>query len=482
MIFCYRNNIIDWRLVSLVILLNFIHIAAVQMLPFGNIVFLLENIALIYAVLRKRLDEFLYLITIIFATSFDVPAFVDDTADFLPFCGSLPVVKGYLFLLLCIALFPVVFSRNKWRQIKSSRFALLAKFAVNLSLIGVVMGIITMVIENTGLSFRIHMWGKHIVSLGIFSLLFYYYIYEYNFNAIFRSNIGPILFSLLTGIIISALISILVGFRGSYGRDEIILAPLSLFYSTCIICFWFKKEYRSKYKFLLLFLSLTSIFLQFSYANALGGKSWLAFFTVVIYGVCFLYTKSKVTFIATCVFIFVSLVPAFMGYVDSKKDENTKLAQAVLLLSVAEVGYDNIPFSPKARIEEFLNTCEEYAKYPYFALFGKGYGGGHRDHRQAYFEQLDGTFSEDQYRHGYFVFTHETVNVVFLVSGFYGLFLLVSILSKGMRYILYSPWMIVGCVWLFLYWGYSFSLMSIGLPALLIGFDNIPSKDSKVFA
>ena len=107
-----------------------------------------------------------------------------------------------------------------------------------------------------------------------------------------------------------------------------------------------------------------------------------------------------------------------------------------MLISAVDVDlYENIPTSPRMRIEEFLNTLEEYKRKPYYAVFGKGFGGGHRDYRLAYDLYNASAFTDDQYTNKYFVFTHETFNGIFLRSGFYGLIMLIILFIKCFKQI-----------------------------------------------
>ena len=476
---------IDWRLVLLTFALFFIHTIAVKLLPISvsTIIFLIENIVLVYTVIRRRLDWFLYVSTIILSVTYDIPSFVDESLTYLPSLASLPFVGGYFYILLVVSFIPKILNIQKWKNIiRDSPWSLLAKFTIYFFISGILMGIATMLIEDNAFPFRIVMWGRQLTGIGMFSIFLAYYIYESYCNPKFQGNIKVILFSSLVGLIYSSLLGVLLGFSRSYGEGVAILAPLAFFYSTTIFLFLFYKEYRSIFKLLLFTLSAIAFYMQFTYSNVLGGKSWLVIIIIGLYIMYVLYKKNRAIFTISCVSIFLLILPIIMGYANKQKSEESnssrKMVQVVMLLSIISDPdlYDVIPSSPKIRIEEFFNTTEEYIRHPYYAILGKGFGGGHRDYRNAYDSNESGQFTIEQFNNEYFVFTHETINEISLHSGLIGLLMFLLVLIKAIKYSVCSPWMIIGGIWFFFYWGYSLSLMSIGLPALIIGFGSIKEK------
>ena len=281
--FCLKDDVLDWRLVFLIILLFFFHILAIKLQSIGTLLFILENIILIYIVIKQRLDWFLYTLSIILPATFDIPSFFSNSLSFIPSVVSLPIVHGYLYLFLLLLFVPKICSITSWKiLLRITSFRYLFYFAISTLVLGLIIGIITMLYEDITLSFRINMLLKQISGVGMFSIYVMLYLFEYTFNIKFRNNLKIIIFSALTAIIISSFVGIMLGFRGSYGDDEIILAPLSLFFSTTVPVFFFYKEY-SKHKILISVLSILALFMQFCYSNAVGGKSWLVIIVLLFF-------------------------------------------------------------------------------------------------------------------------------------------------------------------------------------------------------
>lgn len=476
-----KKDFFDWRIMILSILLYFIHIISIKNVGFGFVIFGIENIILLYSALKKRLDIFLYSLSFILPVTFDITAFISEDLEESYSIVNLPYLKGYLFIIISLSFLSKVFIRSKLKYLLfNSPYSFFSKFVIYLFLLGVISGIITMIFDDVDLLFRIRMWYKHLISIGMFSLLSVYYVYEFQYNNKFYYNIRVILFSSIIAIVFSTLISAIIGLKGSYGGEDIVLAPLSFFFSILVLIFLFFNDYSSRYKILLGSVVLLSLYLQFNYSNALGGKSWLALFFEIIFVLILLFKKNVFYFFFVVVSFIAFVIPLALNFIDNQDNDSLsskKFTQAYLLISAVDVDlYENIPTSPRMRIEEFLNTLEEYKRKPYYAVFGKGFGGGHRDYRLAYDLYNASAFTDDQYTNKYFVFTHETFNGIFLRSGFYGLIMLIILFIKCFKQIDKTPWIVLGIFWINLFWGYSYSLLSIGLPSLLLGY-YIPNDD-----
>ncbi len=483
--FCFRDSVIDWRIVLLVIGICSLHILTLKIEYIAYAVSFMEICILFFLLLKQRLDLFLYTEVILLSTTFEFSMFVDSSLDSVPSIVNLPFVKGYFFVFL--SLFPVF---------KLFRGGLLKHFSFNKSLYyfvlfafitmfsGIVMGILSLFIDATSSSFRIVFMFKDIINVGLFSLYLLYFAYSMIHYEGFKEKLKIVLFSTLVPIIIVAFFFTLVGFSGDYESREIILMPLSFLFSTFIIVFWYYKEYRCQHWFLLFVLSLLAFYMQLEYSNALGGKSWLVFFLLALLSLYFSYKKSKMLFggiIVGGILFFSTLVGITERKLDGDTLASSKLSQAILLVSVVDMDwYDKLPLSPKIRIEEFFNTVLEYRNHPFYLLFGKGYGGGHWDYRNAYGSYNPAAFSLEEYSAGYFIALHESLNTVFLKFGLIGILLLCFIVYHTWKYIEISPWLIVGGIWFILFWGYSFSLMAIGLPALLIGLREVENKQKTI--
>ena len=71
--FCYKNGILDWRIVVLVFLLYLLHALTVKILVVASIIAICESGILLFLALKRRLDLYLYTLVIILATTFEFP-------------------------------------------------------------------------------------------------------------------------------------------------------------------------------------------------------------------------------------------------------------------------------------------------------------------------------------------------------------------------------------------------------------------------
>ena len=98
--FCYKNGILDWRIVVLVFLLYLLHALTVKILVVASIIAICESGILLFLALKRRLDLYLYTLVIILATTFEFPMFVDESLKFVPSIIMLPFNKWLFFLII----------------------------------------------------------------------------------------------------------------------------------------------------------------------------------------------------------------------------------------------------------------------------------------------------------------------------------------------------------------------------------------------
>lgn len=474
--FCYKDRFLDWRIVGIVFLLIILHAMCVKS-NIAHVIAIIELLVLASVYIIKRIDDYLLCMTVIFVATYEFPMFVDTSLSFIPSVSMLPFLRGYAFLFLSIL--PIVILLRERMNLmtclsKNVVLRYLFYFAGGTLLSGLLMGIISLFNDATSFPFRISFYFKDIIRIGTFSLYTLYFIYACIRYKDFVIRLERLLFSSLVAIILSSIVLTLIGRSGDYEGREIILMPLSFFFSCFIILFFFYKRYARKYRWLLFFLAIISIYLQFMYSNALNGKSWLAILYIIIVALIIGFRKHRIKFLICLVILFLCIPSIqFMSNRQQSQDDSlssSKLSQALLLVSIIDVDwYDNLPLSPKIRVEEFINTFLEYEVKPYYFLVGKGFGGGHQDHRGIYGDYNSSAFSLEEYNNEYFISMHESLNVVFLKFGIVGLLSLLCIVYQAWHRFSVSPWIVIGALWLLLFWGYSFSLMFIGLPSLIVG-------------
>jgi hypothetical protein len=429
------------------------------------------------------------LYTVIFvACCFDVSEFVTGEIGTKTYSiVSLPIVGKYHFYLL--SLIPICFfvlKNKKWikktRQSYSNLYRLIL-FVISMIIIGCVMGSIS-IISNDNNILRINYLRYFIIDLFTFvipCLYILYIIYQLITDSEFCFRLISTLTSLIASLIIASLISISLGLRGAYGTSEIILMPLSLFYSVSVIIFIVFKKYNKKFIFIII-LATISLFIQFSYPNALTGKSWLMVLLILLSFSLISLKNNKI--IALCFGISVILIlPIILKTIENKQLSSelsgNKLTQAIMLLSINDLNfwYNNLPNSPKVRIVEFSNIGIEFLQKPSYFLLGKGFSGSTQDHLNDLGTFNRFAFSDDQYANNSFVVLHETINVLFLKFGLFGLWFFGWIFIGSIKNITHNPWITIGFSWFIFFWNYSLSLAFIGLPSLVLGFFLIDKRN-----
>lgn len=476
-----QNKIIDCRIALLAFFLFCLHISIVHNHLLSGFVSFLEFSILTIALIKRRLDFFLLLFVIILAASFEYSIFVDDSLNVVYSPINLPFLMGYPFLVISlIPLIEIIIRRNDFlKKIKKSTHGIkiLYKFSLSTICVGFVIGLFCYLINDNNISaFGLTFFFKDFSRLCLFSLFIIYFIYCLLFYDNFSIKSEIVLYSVFIGGIFASLFSILGNYKGTYGSG-IILMPLSFFFSTSIFLFLFYKKFAYKNRLLLAFLTLLVFLIQMSFSNALSGKSWLVLPFYLITTLMILYRKSKKNALIVVIVILSFSTFVIKAIQNSESDNSlsaTKMEQAFLVFAIADTDwYDKMPLSPKIRFEEFFNTTLEYVDNPYYIIFGKGYGGSHKDHRNSYGYYNPAAFSLAEYNQETFVLMHETINTVFLKFGLFGILFLFLVCFKGIANIHKSPWLIIGVIWLLFFYGYSFSLAALGIPALVLGFSTI---------
>jgi hypothetical protein len=436
--------------------------------------------------LKGNIGKFLICSILFCAACFDVPAFVTGDKSVEVFSITrLPIVQGYPFLFVSLLPAFTIISRSGFKKclkrIKSefSSIYFLLRFMILIITAGIVCGIFSFIMNDNdvSLSFRFRYLRKDLLQFIPFCLFSFYLIYQIVKDDSFNISLSKTLFAILVGVNISSLMGFL-GIHGYYGEEHIVLMPLSFFFSTSIIIFGFYKSYRNHVIFIIV-LSAISIIIQLSFNNALGGKSWLMLVFLIVTIVWILIRQRsnfKTLIIIGTAIAGIIFAPFITNYIQEQEGDSlssNKLTQATMLLSTSNginIWYETMPTSPKIRIAEFVNVGIEYIKKPYFAIFGKGFGGGIKDHINDFGYYFDGAFSDDQYDNHTFVFLHESLNTFFLKFGLWGLFSSLVIMGHGFWNFRNNPWLVIGTIWIAIFVAYSISILMVGLSSLVLGF------------
>ncbi|QIK59605.1 hypothetical protein G7050_07065 [Dysgonomonas sp. HDW5A] len=483
------NKLFNAKIFVVSIILFCVNILLVQSSFLISIIGLIQFIILFYYVLRSDIKKYLIYSIIFLVSSFDVPYFVTgDLKSEVFSVSSLPFFKGHLFnLTLYLPILILVFNKKQLKQIKDLKSVypnlyFLFKYFSLILIGGLLIGAIGLLLnENNILSIDfLKYYVRDLFGMGGFSVFTIYFIYYCLLDEKFPLELESTLFTLLFSLILSSVFSACSGLRGFYDTERIILMPLSLFFAPSILIFLFYERYK-KYRVVLILLSITALSIQFTFSNALSGKSWLMIIYIFFVLFLILYQKKQRIILFVIAGLLILILPFISIFVDEKRSEKdligNKLTQVVLLASILDDSwYDILPNSPKIRIEELLNTIDEFKEKPYFMVFGKGFGGSIKDHRQSFGWYDEGAFTEDQYSNNSFIILHESFIVFLMKAGICGLVCMIIIFYRGLSNAKNNPWIVIGVFWFILFWGYSFSLGIFGIPCLVLGFYFLDAK------
>ena len=138
--------------------------------------------------------------------------------------------------------------------------------------------------------------------------------------------------------------------------------------------------------------------------------------------------------------------------------------------------YELLEPSTRFRLDEFINIFQHYKLNPFFIPTGFGIVSGAPDYIGGYGLVADGSFPGVEYIFNYFISYHEICSF-FIKYGLTGFLLLLLVLRKAFMFKEKLPFLVVGSIWLILFWGYSFTLAIIGAAILAIGIMELPSRD-----
>jgi hypothetical protein len=163
-----------------------------------------------------------------------------------------------------------------------------------------------------------------------------------------------------------------------------------------------------------------------------------------------------------------------------------KLTQAFNSINVFGDGgvnewYDSMDASPLFRIEEGQCILIEYYTKPAYILFGKGLSGTIRHYTNLLvWEEGDGGFPPEQQKLGAYSSLHESLLVIALSHGLFGLYFLFSTMGVLLKRVYKSPWALSGVFWIFLFWDYNYSMLVGAIAMALALCENIPPKTENV--
>lgn len=280
---------------------------------------------------------------------------------------------------------------------------------------------------------------------------------------------------LLIGSTLSSLLFlVLTGITGFYNKEEgILLSPLVVSFSPLLLVFGQKCDGWKKMVCNITGISI--IITSFFFPMFMGSKWYLILLATFLGFIGIKFGKSSIKYALIGLgVLFVAAIPILLSL--ARSSENTfiswKLSQALALFDFAsyssvENWFFVLEDSPKFRIDEFINISLEYIAKPFYFFFGKGFGGTTLHHTTLlYWESGNGTFSAEQIANRAYYGMHESVNVLYLRHGLFGLLFFLAVLRDLFRSLSKSPLTVIAIIWVLFFWNWSYSLW---LGAMAVG-------------
>lgn len=400
----------------------------------------------------------------------------------------LPILNMNHFYLLTIAPILLILKRGNFLNIKSrlknmKGLKMFFGFVLFTIFIGFITSLFTILFNDNNIVNQNVFWEMlklDIIQFGILFLISFYIIYLLVTDVKNSQYFEKFLMNFLFGLAISTIVTYLFGLHGYYGFSydiqKVLLLPLSSFFTIMLLIFPFYSDYKSESIYYLFGVAVLLIMLQFP--SPLGGKWWLIVMSIPIITIYSFLKRLTYVKILRLIVISICTVSVFVliyslidteSYLFSNELVSIKLDQAFKTLQIFDENwYNNLPNSPKFRFDEFVNICFEYINKPLYSLFGKGLGGSIVQHTNTLNWNNLSAFTLNEITAGLYFKLHESVNVIFLKSGIFGLFFMGRFIAHSILKIKESPWIAIGLFWLAFFYGSYFS-MYFGLVALLVG-------------
>lgn len=295
---------------------------------------------------------------------------------------------------------------------------------------------------------------------------------------------------ILISVSLITVIAALLGFVGQYnGKETILIAPLAVAYAPMLILFLFKRD-EAVFPFITILSGLAAIIASLVYGGTAIGSKWYLIIILAILGVIVMLAKIRSLWMlflgsVACLMIVPLIILPVLSFFDVNSYAFVKLDQALTTINV--FGFQNtaawfaeIDESPLQRIDEVHNTLIEYYNKPWFAIFGKGFGGTTQHYTNLLsWSGLD-QFSADQIQMKAFYRMHETLAVILLQNGIIGLMFFFKMIGKLLKRLYKTPLAMMALVWFFFYWEYGISLVIGSVIMVLALSEDIDSSPLKI--
>lgn len=372
--------------------------------------------------------HFIFFITS-FTYSFDLEGVKNELTSYnyakLKFFGSI----GYSHIISLFLMF-IVNVENKKKIIKEGLYYDLYKLLIFFIISGFGIGLINLLIGDYYLE-GLKIYGSYILIIFIHADI----LMKAN-NRLLRKYFTDIMIPLLT---IVSIVNFIIHLIYPEFFD---LAGISLFSALLLPALLFQK--KTRINLIGLFFVVYNMVLYRS-----SGKELIFLLIIILMTIILSFDKNikktyplRTKFIRVTLMIILISIPTIYLFLF-----NTYSGSSLIVSKFAQVeslgdfilfqgSIQNIATSPYVRVTSLLNILHEGILNPFQLLFGKGYGGYFQDNLQ-YFSNLDltqGGFSDKAILSGDFYTGHDALVTVPMFNGIVGLYLLLKIVWKSIRF------------------------------------------------
>lgn len=468
-------------------LLAFINIYSSSSYPLSMGVTILEYGLLYYYIVIGRYDKAFMLYLVFMSVSLEMDAFI--------FIEGKPTFERWsfynpssLFKFTILLLFILMYMKYKNKIVLNTdtkKFSIWMKIVLWSGLISILLG---MLLNDNGILssglYPAAITNPLIYFLGLLSL-FGCTIIMCSFKDK-KIQIEELCKTILLGVSVAAILSMLLGYKGYYGFEEMMLAPMLSGFAPFVLVFI--RDAKKKEKILNFAIFVLIVFLAFSHPNVVGSKWYIIISAALLYLIYSYMPNKSPIFMVILAVLMLYLIPVlseFLMEIMSTSDFNKwKFSQVMKTMDITsytslEAWFLDLDTSAKFRVDEPMNIAIEYFNKPWFALFGKGIAGTTLHYTPFCDWNDSAAFLTNQTAYGFYSEMHESTSVLFLRHGIAGIIFLVSTIIMLLKKIKYSPFAMWGIVWLLFYWSYGNSFR-LGAVALIIALMSERKENVKI--
>lgn len=432
----------------------------------------LQILVFVYLLIKKDFEQYMALYLIFSSMSLEFEYMSGEFYGWKNFrILGITVAMWFILPLFFVALYNIL----QIKRIKKTQINRIAYVFVSLNIVGVVVGIITLVSnDNIPFSFSsllMFFWAcyENITRILVPAVVFSFFLQDSKTVSKIKAAVIAILF----GIIIQEIASVATGIMGTMWNDKVLMVGPIQTFAPFILLFCVFEEYNIK-NISFIFGAIASFFaMKYSF----GSGQFIILFSVPFW--LFLIIMERkcqkeyqmllwggIIIIPLAILVFLKI-----DYGDSIK---YKLDQAINFLCIWKTNWlENLPVSARFRVEEIRGIVAEYIKKPYFSFLGKGYMGTFKDVNNYFFTCSEAgdihAFSQFEWTSKAFYSVHESFNKILLTNGLLGVAVFAEIICKGIKNVGKSPFLAIGVMWFIWYWGYSTTYSFFGMVCLFLG-------------